>query len=142
MGGGPNKDKKFINKLISQIKKGKNELFVVDDKTGTPTLTYDFAKNLKLLIENKQWGLFNMVCSGFVSRLDVASELLSALNLKDKIKLTKVNSEYWSKDYFAPRPDCECLINKKLNNLNMNIMRDWKTCLNEYVKNYYSDLIN
>ena len=64
---------------------------MVDDKTGTPTLTYDFAKNLKLLIENKQWGLFNMVCSGFVSRLDVASELLSALNLKDKIKLTKVN---------------------------------------------------
>ena len=53
MGGGPNKDKKFIQKIIKQIKDGKKELFIVDDKVGTPTYTYDFANNLKLLLENK-----------------------------------------------------------------------------------------
>ena len=37
MGGGPRKDKKFIQKLMSQIKNGANELFIVDDKDGTPT---------------------------------------------------------------------------------------------------------
>ncbi len=64
MGGGPKKDKKFVEKIISQIKKGCKELFVVNDKLGTPTYTHDFAKNVKLLLEKKQWGLFNMVCSG------------------------------------------------------------------------------
>ena len=137
MGGGPKKDKKFINKIITQIKNGREELFVVNDKSGTPTFTHDFAQNLKLLIENNKWGLYNMVCSGFVSRLDVATELLNLLKLEKKIKITEVKSDYWKKDYFAPRPDSECLVNEKLNKLKMNIMRDWKVSLKEYIENYY-----
>ena len=39
MGGGPQKDKKFIQKLMKQIKDGKKELFIVNDKDGTPTYT-------------------------------------------------------------------------------------------------------
>ena len=31
MGGGPSKDKKFINKIMKQIKEGKRELFIVND---------------------------------------------------------------------------------------------------------------
>ena len=50
MGGGPLKDKKFIQKLMQQIKDGKQELFIVNDKDGTPTYTHDFAKNVKLLL--------------------------------------------------------------------------------------------
>ncbi len=46
MGGGPRKDKKFINKLHLQLKAGAKELFVVEDKCGTPTYTVDFAKGL------------------------------------------------------------------------------------------------
>ena len=49
MGGGFKKDKKFVNKIINQILNGKKKLFVVDDKMGTPTYTYDFAKNAKFL---------------------------------------------------------------------------------------------
>jgi len=141
MGGGPNKDKKFIQKIIKQIKDGKKELFIVDDKVGTPTYTYDFANNLKLLLENNKWGLFNMVCSGFVSRFDVTKELISILNLENQIKITKVNSDYWKKEYFVSRPDSECLINEKLNKLKMNIMRDWKVCLNEYINKSYKDYL-
>ena len=35
MGGGPEKDKKFIQKLMLQIKNGVKELKVVNDKDGT-----------------------------------------------------------------------------------------------------------
>ena len=35
MGGGEKKDKKFIQKLLSQIKSGKKNLKVVNDKDGT-----------------------------------------------------------------------------------------------------------
>jgi dTDP-4-dehydrorhamnose reductase len=56
MGGGPRKDKKFIQKLMLQLKQGKKELMVVDDKLGTPTYTQDFARNVKLLIERNIGG--------------------------------------------------------------------------------------
>jgi len=137
MGGGPKKDKKFVQKIISQIKKGYKELFVVNDRLGTPTYTYDFAKNLKLLIAKKQWGLFNMVCSGVTSRVSVAREICKNLNLHHKIKINKVSSTYWKKVYFAQRPNSERLINKKLNSRRLNIMRNWRVCLKEYIKKYY-----
>ena len=47
MGGGPNKDKKFIQKLLNQLHDGAKELFIVDDKLGTPTYTIDFANNVQ-----------------------------------------------------------------------------------------------
>lgn len=141
MGGGPHKDKKFIQKLMKQIKDGKQELFVVNDKDGTPTYTHDFAKNVKLLLEKEFWGLYNMVCGGQTSRLEVAEELLSLTNKKSEIKLNEVDSEYFSKEYFADRPPNERLINRKLDLRGINIMRDWKVALKEYLENYYLDYL-
>ena len=51
MGGGPKKDKKFIHKLMKQIKEGKKELNVVNDRDGTPTYTHDFAITVKGLLK-------------------------------------------------------------------------------------------
>mgnify|MGYP001492764069 CR=1 FL=1 len=139
MGGGPKKDKKFINKIMRQIKEGKKELFIVNDKSGTPTYTHDFAENVKILLESEDWGLYNMVCEGLTGRMEVTQELLRILNLEREIKITPVSSDYWEKEYFATRPDSERLINAKLNSRGMNIMRDWKICLKEYVQSYYQD---
>ena len=141
MGGGPKKDKKFIQKIIFKIKNGAKELFITNDKLGTPTYTHDFAKNLKLLLEKDRWGLYNMVCTGTTSRLNVAKELCKILNLKKKIKINEVNSNYWKKIYFVKRPYSERLINTKLNMEKLNIMRNWKICLKEYINNYYKNYI-
>lgn len=137
MGSGPSKDKKFVQKIMRQLKEGKTELFIVNDKDGTPTYTHDFAKNVKLLLQKEYWGLYNMVCGGETSRLEVAMEMIDILGLKDKIKVLPVASDYFSKEYFAERPPCERLVNKKLNIRNVNIMRDWKVALREYLDNYY-----
>lgn len=137
MGGGPKKDKKFIQKLMKQIKEGKKELFIVDDKDGTPTFTHDFAKNVKALLQKEYWGLYNMVCGGQTSRYEVTEELLKILNLRDKIKLTPVKSDYFKEIYFAERPACERLVNAKLNLRNLNLMQDWKVALKEYISHYY-----
>ena len=141
MGGGPQKDKKFIQKLMKQIKEGKKELFVVNDKDGTPTYTHDFAKNVKLLLEREFWGLYNMVCGGQTSRLEVAKELISLLKKNNTIKITEVDSDYFSKEYFAERPPNERLVNKKLDLRGINIMRNWKITLKEYLDDYYSDYL-
>lgn len=141
MGGGPKKDKKFIQKLMSQIKSGKKELFIVDDKLGTPTYTHDFARNVKVLVEQNLWGVYNMVCSGITGRLEVAQELLNVLDIEDKVNIIPVNSEYFSKEYFAPRPVSERLITKKLDLRQVNYMRDWRLCLKEYVEQYYQSYL-
>ena len=139
MGGGPRKDKKFIQKIMHQIKNGAKELYIVNDKLGTPTYTHDFATNVKLLIEKGEYGLFNMVCSGLTSRLEVASELVKLLGLQNETKIIEVNSDYFAKEYFAVRPDCERLVNTRLNELGFNIMRDWKVALKEYLDSYYNN---
>jgi dTDP-4-dehydrorhamnose reductase len=132
MGGGIKKDKKFINKIFKQIQSGKKELFVVDDKLGTPTFTIDFADLMFKLLQTNFYGLYNMVCEGSASRYEVAKEFLKYLNLEVKIKVTIVNSDYFKREYFAPRPYSEKLLNTKLNRLGLGKMRDWKECLAEY----------
>lgn len=138
MGGGPQKDKKFINKIIKQINQGSKELFIVDDRDGTPTYTHDFAKNVKLLIEKEFWGLYNMVCNGETSRLEVTKEILSIMNLDKKIKIKTVNSDYYKDIYFAQRPPNERLVNRKLDLREINIMRDWKIALKDYLETYFN----
>ncbi len=137
MGSGPGKDKKFVQKIMNQLKAGKKELFVVNDKDGTPTYTHDFAKNVKLLLQKEYWGLYNMVCGGETSRLEVAREMIELLGLKETVQVHPVSSDYFNKEYFAERPPCERLINQKLNIRNVNIMRDWRVALKEYLNNYY-----
>ncbi|MBV5304816.1 MAG: NAD(P)-dependent oxidoreductase [Chlorobium sp.] len=142
MGAGPKKDKKFIQKIMQQLMDGKKELFVVDDKLGTPTYTHDFAKNVKLLLENEFWGIYNMVCGGVTGRNEVAQELVTILGLENEVKITTVNSDYWKNIYFADRPPSERLINKKLDLRGLNIMRDWRVCLQEYIKDYYQGYLD
>jgi len=141
MGGGPKKDKKFVSKILNQVKNGATTLNVVDDKLGTPTYTYDFANNAKVIIENEIWGLYNLVCQGITGRFEVAEKILSILNLDKIITLNKVSSDHFKEEYFAPRPPSERLINKKLQLRGLDQMRDWEICLEEYLEKAYSNFL-
>ena len=141
MGGGPKKDKKFVQKIMKQLKEGATELNIVTDKLGTPTYTHDFANNVMQLLEAELWGLYNMVCEGATSRLEVAHEMVSLLGLSEKIKINEVSSDFFKKEYFAERPECERLINQKLKLRRLDTMRDWKVALRDYLENAYSDYL-
>ena len=142
MGAGPQKDKKFIQKLMKQIKDGKKELFIVNDKDGTPTYTHDFAITVKALLRNELWGLYNCVCGGQTSRLEVAQELLKLLAMEHEVKINIVSSEYFSKEYFADRPASERLWTRKLQLRGVNAMRDWRISLKEYLDQYYDGYLS
>lgn len=142
MGGGPHKDKKFIQKIMRQIKEGKKEIFVVNDKLGTPTYTHDFAQNVKLLLQQKYWGLYNMVCEGATSRLEVLQELVNLLGMRNDVSITEVSSDYFKREYFAERPPSERLINQKLNLRGLNVMRHWKDGLREYLNTDYQGYLD
>lgn len=132
MGGGPDKDKKFVNKIMKQVKSGVKEIYVVDDKLGVPTYTKDFAMSILRHIEEElPYGLYNMVSNGEASRYETAKAINEYLNLG--LIVNKVDSDYYAKEYFVTRPYSEKLINSKLNDLNRNYMRDWRVCLYEYL---------
>lgn len=136
MGGGEAKDKKFVNKIFQQIKKGQKELLVVGDKLGTPTFTESFAAGMFKVVQSNLFGLYNQVCGGDCSRYEVAVEFVRLLGLEGKVKVTEVPSDHFRAEYFAPRPASEKLINLKLNARNLNFMPDWKDALAEYAKQF------
>lgn len=140
MGGGPTKDKKFVNKIYRQIVDGKTELSVVDDKLGTPTYTVDFAKGLFTILESDCYGTYNQVCPGSCSRYDVAERFVELLGLADKVSISKVSSDFFADEYFAARPASEKLLTMKLEARGLMVMRDWEICLEEYARVFSEDL--
>jgi dTDP-4-dehydrorhamnose reductase len=78
-----------------------------------------------------------MVSSGEASRYQTAVEMNNFLDLE--VTINKVDSSFFAEEYSAPRPYSEKLINKSLNDLNRNYMRDWKTCLHEYLSKFYKN---
>ncbi len=142
MGGGIKKDKKFVSKIIKQIIEGNKNLYIVNDKNGTPTYTYDFANQVLLLIKKNIRGKFNVVCEGITSRLEVTKEIINYFNLNKSIQINEVNSNYFQKEFYAKRPVSERLINSKLDKISLNIMRNWKICLKEYLSKDYKNIFN
>ena len=63
------------------------------------------------------------------------------LKINNEFKITPVSSEFFKEKYFAARPASERLINKKLELRQLNIMRDWRVGLKEYIENYYQDYL-
>jgi len=136
MGGGEKKDKKFINKIYQQIKAGKREIHVVDDKLGTPTFTESFAQGIFNVVQSGLFGVYNQVCEGNCSRYDVAVEFIRLLGMTDCVRVVKVSSDYFKAEYFAPRPASEKLVNLKLNTRKLGAMPHWKEALGEYAKQF------
>ena len=136
MGGGIKKDKKFVNKFMKQVLGGKKQIHVVDDKLGTPTYCKDFANSIKRhLDEDLPFGLYNMVSKGDASRYDAAIKIKELLNLD--VDIVKVDSDFFKEEYFATRPLSERLINKKLDDMGRNYMRNWDEALTDYLMNDY-----
>ena len=142
MGGGPRKDKKFVQKIMRQLRDGSVSLNIVDDKLGTPTYTRDFAHNVRLLLERRWWGLYNMVCQGATSRLEVARAMVTELGLDEVVAINSVSSDFFAETYSAPRPPSERLLNRKLALRGLDVMRPWREALSEYLRTDYPGYLN
>ena len=83
-----------------------------------------------------------MLCKGETNRLEVAYELVNRLGLNGSVKINEVGSGYFQKEYFVPRPASEILINARLSEEGLDIMKDWKTALSAYLNEAYTEFIN
>lgn len=137
MGGGPRKDKKFINKVFKQLQAGATEINAVADKGGTPTYTHDLARNIDVLLRSGKHGTYNCTCLGSTTRHEVAAEFVRLLGLSDRVRVNPVTSDFFVKEgYTAARPASEHIRSERLDAEGLNVMRPWKECLEEYSKEY------
>jgi len=131
MVGGWELDKKFVYRVIQQLKQGKEELRVVSDKFGSPTFTSDFADNFMRILGTKQDGLYHMANKGTCSRYEIALKIVEFMDFKDKVKVIPIDSSQFP--LLAPRPRSETLDNYKLNSLGINDMPYWQDSLRKYI---------
>jgi dTDP-4-dehydrorhamnose reductase len=129
MMGGNSKDKKFVGK-IWKIMKERDTLDVVSDKFGSPTYTKDLARGVMQMIKTGLYGTYHMVNNGVCSRYEMAVEIVRVAGLK--VKINPCSSDKFPLP--APRAKTEAARNYKLELLGMNMMRDWRVALKEYVQ--------
>jgi len=130
--GGWELDKKFVYKIVQQLKDGKKELKVVSDKFGSPTFTKDFAANFMSLLNTEQFGLYHMSNKGTCSRYDIAVKVVEYMGFKDEVKIIPIDSSQFPLP--ASRPQSEMLNNHKLDLLKLNNMPYWQDSLAEYIR--------
>lgn len=139
VGGGP-KDHKFVARIVNQLKAGATVIHAVDDKSGTPTYAPDFSQCFLNLLATDAYGTYHMACEGQGTRFDVAQVIVEELGCTD-VEVVAVSSDYFKKEFFAPRPPSEIMRNARLEASGLNSMRPWRIALKEYLHTHFADQV-
>lgn len=121
-GGGPQKDQKFVAKIIRQF--NQPEIKAVTDQIGSPTFGKDLIYGIKILLGKGESGVFNMANSGSCSRYEFAKAIIETL--RPDIKVIPATMKDFNLD--APRTFNEVLVSK------IDIMRPWQEALKDYLE--------
>lgn len=91
IGGGPDKDHKFVGKIVSQIKNGTTEIKAVDDKYGTITVARNLADFLIASTNEQRCGLLHFASKGVVTRFQIAAEIAKILRYEGSVVPVRSN---------------------------------------------------
>jgi dTDP-4-dehydrorhamnose reductase len=122
----------FISKLINWCKN--NEILkVAYNEFSIPTNAYDIAYLTSLSLDKGLNGLYHLVNSGFCSRFEWATFVLSKLKIEKFVY--PVDRQVFNLK--ANRPFFSAMSNKSIcDSLNVEI-RDWKSALCDFLENHY-----
>jgi len=138
--GGRDLDKNFVGKITSHIanliETGVTSI-EIGDRVWQPTFTNDLAYNILFLLENNKSGKYTMASHGKASFYELTKEIVSILNIKNKIKIIPVSASKFSSKESAMRPVLALIENKKLTQENLDVQREWQDSLREYLSHSY-----
>lgn len=126
------KGKNFVNDLLNYDQAVLN---VASNRLGSPTSAKDLARAILYLIKTNEYGTYHITCKGVCSRYEFAQYLKERAN--KKIELKKVEAKDIDKG--TVRPAYAVLDNFILRLVNEFEMPDWKTSLDEYLKDIKED---
>lgn len=90
----------FVTWLIDKLR-NKENVTIVDDQFGNPTLADDLASAIKKIIQHENWDLFHVSGSEFVDRYSFALKIADIFKL-DKSLITAIKTTDLNQQ--APRP--------------------------------------
>ena len=118
----------FIRKIAS-LARERNQVKVVDDQRGSPTLTDDLAAATRLLVSNERRGLYHLSNSGACSWFELARAVLLHLNIN--CELVPVPSSEFPTP--ARRPANSVLDNRAYRLDGFERVRPWQEALQVYL---------
>ena len=131
IGGGKERDKKFVAKII-QLCQTREILDVVDDKFGTITYARDLLATIRFLLGTPFYGVYHVASRGVCTRYDIALEI--AKNLRSKVKVKPVSSDRFPAP--APRPRSEAILGYKLVLMGKDHLPPWQDTVETYLKEW------
>ena len=122
---GPRKNKSlgFVDKMLNNMKQGKN-LKIAGDRIDSPSYALTISKKIKKLIDDKKYGIHHISDKGVVSYYEFIKELSKLIGFRGKIQKVKDNLFPSA----APNPLRVAISSKNGTGV------FWKNALKEYVK--------
>lgn len=105
-------------KTMLRLGSERDELSIVDDQVGCPSLAFDVVEKTFRLIKKNKEGIYHISCDGKLSWADFAEEIFRQAGKKVKIKRIS-SGEY---PFTATRPLFTLLSNKKTENEGLRIL--------------------
>jgi dTDP-4-dehydrorhamnose reductase len=138
--GSESKDKNFVGKIFEQFKhilqSGGGEI-EVGNREWQPTFTRDLAENSLALLGSDNSGIFHMACLDKASFYEIALAMTEQLEIDDLVRILPAADKADEKHDVAPRPRTVFMDNARLNSEGLNMQRNWRVALNEYLQSPY-----
>jgi len=138
--GGENKDKNFVGKMYKifhSTLNNKVDKIEVGERIWQPSYTKDLARNTLLLLALDKTGIYNMASLGHATFLEVARTMAQVLDSTHKIKIEPFPEKLGWKHDVATRPEAVLMSNTRLDSEGINLQRNWKIALTEYLNSSY-----
>lgn len=110
---------------------------VINEQYGSPTWSWRLAEQIRTVIEAEAQGLFHATAEGHGTWFELADRFLSAMQVPHVVQPCRI-VDYPTR---AVRPVNSILENARLKQASLNIMRDWRDDLDEYVARYRIELL-
>ena len=102
---------------------------------GNPTCINNLANQIEVILKNNLTGVFNCVDKAKnISRYEYIKYIYDILNIN--VELRKIPNGQFKR--IAPVSFNESAVNYKLELMKLNIMKDWKDSLKDYLKKFNS----
>ncbi|WP_215872876.1 SDR family oxidoreductase [Acidithiobacillus caldus] len=133
IGGGRQKDHKFVGRIIKAIDNNAEEIRAVNDRIGSITYAHLLSKFIRWALDNKPTGIIHYSSTGAISRYEIAVEIARILNFNGRV--IPVSSPIFPLP--APRPLSDAIETIYLSVMNgAPISGSWREDLETYVRTF------
>lgn len=115
--------------LMLKLAAERDEVRVVNDEFVSPTFTKDLAKQIVLLSQSNQFGLYHATAEGSCSWYEFARAIFDSTKTQTNLQIA-LSTEFPTK---VPRPRYSVLENCELKKRNLNFFSHWHSGLQSYL---------